>query len=65
MAQKPWENSSGYMDRTAYEAEKPILAEEKRVTDLVHCIREVARLAGFEIINRIEFRDVKSRRTYR
>lgn len=27
---KPWENSSGYPDPTAYEAEKNISAEEKR-----------------------------------
>lgn len=36
---KPWENSSGCKDPTAYKAEKTISAEEQRVTDLVNCIR--------------------------
>lgn len=62
---KPWENSSGCKDPTAYKAEKTISAEEQRVTDLVNCIRYIARVAGFEIINRIEFREIKSRRTFK
>lgn len=62
---KPWENSSGCADPTAYAATRTISRDEQRVTDLVHCIRYIARLAGLEIINRIEFRDIKSRRTYR
>jgi len=45
--------------------DRAISKEEQRVTELVNCIRYIARLAGFEIINRIEFRDIKSRRTYR
>lgn len=62
---KPWENSSGVPDPTAYAGVRAISKEEQRVTDLVHCIRYIARMAGFEITNRIEFRDIKSRRTYR
>lgn len=65
MAKKPWENSSGRYDPTAYAGAKEISREEQRVAALVSCIRYIARLAGFEILNRIELRDVKSRRTYR
>ena len=62
---RPWENSSGCADPTAYAVEKEISKDEQRVTDLVNCIRYIARMAGFEVTNRIEFRDIKSHRTYR
>ena len=62
---KPWENGSGLPDPTAFRGEKEINREEQRVSDLVRHIRCVARLAGFEIINRVEFRDVKTKRTYK
>ena len=62
---KPWENSSGCADPTAYAAVKTASKDEQRVTDLVGCIRYIARMAGFEIINRIEFRDIKSHRAFR
>ncbi len=65
MVPKPWENSAGYPDPTAYAGEKAISKEEQRVADLVGCIKYIAKLAGFEVINRIELRDIKSRRTYR
>lgn len=61
----PWENRSGYRDPTALRGEKEINREEQRVSDLVRHIRYVARLAGFDIINRIEFRDLKTHRTYK
>lgn len=62
---KPWENSSGCADPTAYAAVNAASKDEQRVTELVGCIRYIARMAGFEIINRIEFRDIKSHRTFR
>lgn len=62
---RPWENSSGCADPAAYAVEKAISKDEQRVTDLVNCIRYIARMAGFEVTNRIEFRDIKSHRTYR
>ena len=64
-SRKPWENKSGLPDPTAYAATKPISDEERRVSELVNAIRQVAKLAGFEIINRIEFRDRKTGRMYR
>lgn len=63
--QKPWENSSGIHDPTAYAATKPILDEEQRVSDLVKALRYIIHIAGFELINRMEFRDLRSGRTYR
>lgn len=62
---KPWENKSGCNDPTAYAAEKPINEEEQIVADLVWIFKKITRWAGFEIINRIEFRNRKSGRTYR
>lgn len=62
---KHWGNKSGLPDPTAYAATKPITDEERRVTELVNTIRQVAKLAGFEIMNRVEFRDKKSGRMYR
>lgn len=62
---RPWENKSGCKDPTAYQATKAISEEEQRVTDLVWVIKAIARWAGFEIINRIEFRERSSGRTYR
>lgn len=62
---KPWQNSSGYNDPTAYAAEKRISEEEQRVTEPMKVLKYIVRLAGFELINRIEFRDRRSGRTYR
>lgn len=62
---KPWENSSGCKDPTAYAASKPISEEEQRVTDLVKVLKTIIRWAGFDLINRIELRERRSGRTYR
>ena len=62
---KPWENNSGCKDPTAYAATKPITEEEQRVSDLVKAIKTLVRWAGFDILNRIEFRERRSGRTYR
>lgn len=63
-ANKPWQNSSGCNDPTAYAATRPT-EEEIRVSKLVKALRAVAELWGFDIMNRIEFRDHKTGRTYR
>lgn len=62
---KPWENSSGCKDPTAYGATKTISEEEQRVAELVKVLKTIIRWAGFEPINRIELRDRRSGRTYR
>lgn len=62
---RPWENNSGCKDPTAYAATKPISDEEWRISELVKVLKYIIRLAGFELINRMEFRDRRSGRTYR
>ena len=62
---KPWENKSGLPDPTAYAASKPISEEEQRVTELVKVLKIIIRWAGFDLINRIELRERRSRRMYR
>ena len=62
---KPWENSSGLPDPTAYAATKPITDEERRVSELANTLRQMAKLAGYEITNRMEFQDKKTGRRYR
>lgn len=65
MANKPWQNKSGLPDPTAYNGEKPITEEEQIVADLVWIFKKITRWAGFEIINRVEFRNRRSGRRYR
>lgn len=62
---KPNQNKSGYPDPTAYAAEKNITEEEQKVADLVWIMKKISRWAGFEIINRVEFRNRTSGRSYR
>lgn len=61
---KPWENASGLPDPSAYAATRPT-EDEIRVSKLVKALRAVAELFGFDIINRMEFRDKRTERMYR
>lgn len=61
---KPWENKSGLPDPTAYAATRPT-EEEVQVFRLAKALRAVAELFGYEIINRIEFRNSRSGKMYR
>ena len=58
-------NKSGYPDPTAYDGEKQITEGEQKASDLVWIFKKIARWAGMEIINRVEFRDRRSGRMYR
>ena len=58
-------NKSGYYDPTAFNGEKKITEEEQIVADLVWIFKKIARWAGFELINRVEFRHRVSGRQYR
>lgn len=62
-------NAEGYSDPTALTAIKNIIAEEqeeqKQLSTLVHCLKYIIRLAGFELVGRVELRNTKSGRTYR
>lgn len=62
---KPWQNRSGLPDPTAFQGEKIITEEEQKVSDLVWIMKKIARWAGFEIMNRVEFRNRSNGRTYR
>ena len=65
----PFYNSEGYADPTAYHGTKNIIREEteleNRVHLLVHVIRDVAALAGFEVIGRIQFRHKKTGKEFK
>ena len=63
-SRKPWQNKSGCNDPTAYAATKPT-KDEIRVEMLCNAIRDIAELAGFEIMNRMEIRDRKTGKVYK
>ena len=69
MGTKPWQNHEGYSDPTAYEGLKPIIREEdeqqKHLNNLIFVLKYIIRLAGFELLNRIEIKDRKTAREYR
>jgi len=50
-------NGSGYYDPTAEQALKPIVAKERKVSQVIKTIQAVAHLAGFEIEGRITLID--------
>lgn len=66
---KPWENAEGYSDPTAYEALQIIIKEEseleKKVNFLIKVLKFIICESGFEPMNRIEIRDVKSGRVFK
>ena len=65
----PFFNSEGYADPTAYHGTKEIIKEEtemeNKVHTLVHIIRDIANLAGFEVIGRIQFKHKKTGREFK
>lgn len=65
----PFYNHEGYADPTAYHGLKGIIKEESelenKVHTLVHIIRDVVNLAGFEVIGRIQFRHKKTGREFK
>ena len=62
-------NAEGYHDPTAYHGTKNIIRDEdeqqKRVNTLIFVLKYITRLAGFELLNRIEIKDRKTGREYR
>lgn len=69
MASYPKRNSEGYYDPTAYEGVKSIVREENaldgRVSDLVRVLKFIIRSCGFELVSRIEIKDVKTGRVFK
>ena len=65
---KPWQNSEGYNDPTAYavlSGDREPREQDNRISALMHAIRAVVALSGFEIVGRITFRDRNTGREYR
>lgn len=69
MANYPKRNSESYYDPTAYEGVKSIVREENaldgRVSDLVRVLKFIIRSCGFELVSRIEIKDVKTGRVFK
>ena len=69
MANYPKRNSEGYYDPTAYEGVKSIVREENaldgRVSDLVRVLKFIIHSCGFELVSRIEIKDVKTGRVFK
>ena len=69
MANYTKRNSEGYYDPTAYEGVKSIVREENaldgRVSDLVRVLKFIVRSCGFELVSRIEIKDVKTGRVFK
>lgn len=65
----PFYNSEGYPDPTAYHGTKEIIRSEneleKKISNLVHIIHDVAEIAGFEVVERITFRHKKTGKEFR
>lgn len=66
---KPWENAEGCRIVIAYHGTKNIIRDEdeqqKRVNTLIFVLKYITRLAGFELLNRIEIKDRKTGREYK
>lgn len=58
-------NQEGYADPTASSAIRNATREEKKVTALISVIKDIAGLAGYEIVGRIELMDKASGRKYK
>lgn len=60
---------NSYYDPTAYEGVKSIVREENaldgRVSDLVRVLKFIIRNCGFELVSRIEIKDVKTGRVFK
>lgn len=69
MANYPKRNGEGYYDPTAYEGVKSIVREENaldgRVNDLVKVLKFIICNCGFELVSRIEIKDVKTGRVFK
>ena len=60
-----YRNSEGYADPTAYAVIKQEMDEERRLGMLITALKNTITLSGFELIARIELKDVKTGKIYR
>lgn len=65
----PRRNAEGYLDVTAYFGTKNVIQEEneaeRKNKDLIHTLRLLADMAGFEIVGRITIKHKKTGRIFR
>lgn len=61
----PFYNSEGYPNPTAYGVIKEENELEKKVNFLIKVLKFIIRESGFELVSRIEIRDMKSGRIFR
>ena len=64
MGTKPWQNSEGYSDPPAYEGLKDE-EQQRRLNNLIFVLKYIIRLAGFELLNRIELEDKRNGREFK
>ena len=60
-----YKNSEGYPDPTAGKAIKEADAPPKTVIELVRAFKSIAGIAGYDITNRIWFKDKETGREWR
>lgn len=58
-------NKEGYYDPTASLAIENISIEERHLYKIIHLIKDIVALGGFEIVGRVEFRHRDSGRIYK
>lgn len=58
-------NAEHYVDPTPSEALKNISKEEREVGMLVHAIKYIASICGYEVVGRIVLRNETTKNTYR
>lgn len=67
--QKPWLNTSGCNDPTAFRAVNSVTRQEQqlqnKVSTLVKSVRSIIDLAGFEVIGRIHIKHKKTGKEFR
>ena len=65
----PKRNSEGYYDPTAYDGMKSIIRDENalngRVSDLIRVLKFIIHNCGFELVSRIEIKDIKTGRIFK
>lgn len=65
----PKNNSEGYADPTAYNGTKPLIDAEaatmKSIGELVHTVKMMCALTGFEVVGRIVLKDKSTGKIYR
>jgi hypothetical protein len=69
MKRNPYFNQEGYPDPTAYYGLKVIVKEEelmnKQVHDLCHIIKDICHLAGYDVMERIQLKHMKTGKEFK